>query len=341
MSGECGLDSVGVCSPEPFNFDMTAISSMVESGRNASMAFTFGRPARSTNPRATYPYANSLIVGVRAYGPTSSHRNTPEAWVASYARRDEYAALRESLGVLASFLREWGYRAQVVADENSLVDKAIARRAGVGWIGKNTLLLSPRLGPFVLLGTVVTDAKIDSGASIQRRSCGSCDACVTACPTGALDGAGALDARRCLAWLLQQEGEFPQEFREILGTRIYGCDDCLTSCPVGTRSAQSRPEAPSALGGASLLDLLRLNDEDLLQAASHLYVPKRRASHLRRNLLLALGNSHPPPLGAEAILLGYLNAPDPVLAEHAAWALRRQQSQGGLAAETEVDTARG
>lgn len=341
MSTDCGLDAVGVCGPEPFNFDMTAISSMVESGRSASMAFTFRRPARSTNPRATYPYANSLIVGVRAYAPTSSDKEAPLAWVASYARRDEYAALRQSLESVASFLRERDYRAQVIADDNSLVDKAIARRAGVGWIGKNTLVLSPRLGPFVLLGTVVTDARIDNETPVQRRSCGSCEACVTACPTQALDGAGMLDARRCLAWLLQKEGEFPQEFREILGTRIYGCDDCLTSCPVGVSSAHLRPEAPSVLGGVSPVELLRLDDKALLQAASHLYVPKRRASHLRRNLLLALGNSIPPPSGAMEILLEYLHGPDPMLAEHAAWALKRQQSQGGLTKGLEVDTAGG
>ena len=123
-----------------------------------------------------------------------------------------------------------GWRARVVADDNALVDRAAAERAGLGWFGKNSNILLPGAGSWFLLGSVVTDAPLPTAAPVGD-GCGSCRRCLSACPTGALVGPGVLDARRCLAWLLQATGVFPFEFRVALEGRIYGCDDCQDVCP--------------------------------------------------------------------------------------------------------------
>ena len=137
-------------------------------------------------------------------------RAAPPGSVARYARRDHYASLRRALAPIADALQERGFAARVVCDDNGLVDRAAAHRAGLGWFGKNSLLLLPGLGSWVVLGSVVTDAPLRPTApeapSPTASGCGSCSRCLTACPTGALVAPGVLDARRCLAWLVQASG---------------------------------------------------------------------------------------------------------------------------------------
>ena len=160
------------------------------------------------------------------------------AWI------DHYRPLRAALGRVAEHLQSAGWRARVVADDNALVDRAAAVRAGLGWYGKNTNVLLPGAGSWFVLGSVLTDAPLTAGTSSPRPvpdGCGSCQQCLTACPTGALVGAGQLDGRRCLAWLLQAPGVFPPEFRVALGDRMYGCDDCQTVCPINRMATRRHP----------------------------------------------------------------------------------------------------
>ena len=128
-----------------------------------------------------------------------------------------------------------GHRAAVLCDDSRLVDRAAAVRAGVGWWGKSTMVLAPGHGPWLLLGSVVTDASLPPDTPMAR-DCGTCAACLPACPTGALVAPGVLDARRCLAALAQSPGAIPREFRRAMGDRLYGCDDCLEACPPGQRA---------------------------------------------------------------------------------------------------------
>ncbi len=252
----------------------------------------------------------------------------PRGRVARYARSDHYASLRRSLDALAGILRKDGWRATVVCDNNALVDRAAAHRAGLGWFGKNSLLLLPGLGSWFVLGSVVTDAPLRprtaTAPAPHAEGCGSCTRCLAACPTGALVAPGVLDARRCLAWLVQARGPIPPEFRRALGDRIYGCDECQEACPVNKVADRRLPPPPSEEGSepwVDLLDLLGASDEQLLAAHGRWYIPARDPRYLRRNALVALGNTgHGDDQATEQALRRWVQDDDPMLAEHATWA---------------------
>jgi epoxyqueuosine reductase len=320
------LEGFGVCGADPFPEVRADLEARRAAGMHGSMRFTFADPARSTDVRISFPWAERLVVGAWAYVPRAGSPGSPTPGtgrIARFATEDHYAGLRSALGAMAVVLQESGRRAEVLADDNRLVDRAAAVRAGVAWWGKNTMVLAPRAGPWLLLGSVVTDAHLPVSRPM-RRDCGTCAACLPACPTGALVEPGVLDARRCLAHLAQAPGPIPAELRTPMGDRIYGCDDCLDACPPGSRLLASS-RAPR--GRVDLLDLLAQDDRTLLERHAYFYVPRRRARFLRRNALVALGNSGGP--GAVGVCAGYAAHPDPLLRAHAVWALGRL---GGAAA---------
>jgi epoxyqueuosine reductase len=245
--------------------------------------------------------------------------------VARYARDDHYGFLRTSLSVVAEALRADGWQARVLCDDNALVDRAAAHRAGLGWFGKNANLLLPGVGSWFVLGSVVTDAPLEPTEALVADGCGTCDRCIQACPTGAIVAPGVVDARRCLAWLVQQRGTFPEEFRRALGGRLYGCDDCQEVCPPNRTTDRHEPPAETddpAQSWIPLVDLLERSDEELLARHGRWYIPRREARWIRRNALVALGNVGRGPAVVEA-LERYAAGDDEVLAEHAAWALER------------------
>lgn len=316
-----GLAGFGVCAADPFDLTRTHLEERAEAGLHAGMRFTYGDPATATDVRRTHPWAERLVVAASAYVPEAGSPGpaAPGAGrIARFAERDHYRPLRAALGTIAAVLEGAGFRAAVLCDDNRLVDRAAAVRAGVGWWGRNTMVLAPGAGPWLLLGSVATDAPLPPDEPM-RRDCGTCDACGPACPTGAL-GDGVLDARRCLAHLLQAPGVIPAEHRAAAGDRVYGCDDCLEACPPGGRAL----EAAAAAGGRGRVDLLEFlgaSDRDLLGRHGHWYVPRRDPRHLRRNALVALGNTG--GRDAVGVAAGYLGHRDWLLRAHAAWALGR------------------
>ena len=214
----------------------------------------------------------------------------------------------------------------MLVDDNGLVDREAAYRAGLGWYGKNTNLLLPGRGSWFVLGSVVTDAVLPIAVPIAD-GCGSCTRCLPACPTGALVAPGVLDARRCLAHLLQAPGSFPVEYRAALGDRLYGCDDCQEACPPNRLEDKRSPPPPAAdddQAWVQVLEILSADDDELLARHGRWYIPRRQPKYLRRNALVVLGNvgdgRHPD---VEAALRRALADPDPMLREHAAWAAER------------------
>jgi epoxyqueuosine reductase len=315
-----GLERAGVCAVEPFEEVRQEIERRKTDGLSDRLGFTFTDPERSTDITRSYPWAERLVVGAIAYVPEAGDPGPPREGtgrIARFATEDHYQPLRVALGRLAEMLRDEGHQAEVLVDDNRLVDRAAAVRAGVGWWGKNTMVLSNRVGPWILLGSVVTSARLETTPG-DGRSCGSCSACLPACPTGALIAPGVMDARRCIAALLQQRGSLPTELREAIGDRIYGCDDCLDACPPGVRLVET---ATTERGRENLVDLLALSDTELNARFDRFYVPGRSMRFLRRNLLVALGNSGGAP--AVPVLARYACGGDPLLAEHAIWALGR------------------
>jgi epoxyqueuosine reductase len=331
---DAGLAAVGIGGAEVFTETRDHLRSRRAAGLHGGMQFTYRNPERSTDPGRILDGARSLVVGAWGYrrddtpGEPTSVR--PAGTVAGYARRDHYRSLRLALDQVADRLRADGWHAVVVLDTNALVDRAAAQRAGLGWFGRNSLLLLPGLGSWFVLGSVVTDAPLEPtlpiGPSDPGGGCGSCRRCITACPTGALVADGVVDARRCLAWLVQAPGTFPVEHRRALGSRIYGCDECQEVCPVNRLADRRHPPGvaePDAVASVDLLDLLAASDQELLASHGRWYIARRDPRYLRRNALVALGNVGDGAGGATASTLArWVGGDDELLAEHARWAAR-------------------
>ena len=327
-----GLDAVGIAPATPFATTRRHLARRKSAGLHGGMAFTYRSPARSTEPGRALLDARALVVGARSYrrapSPRRGDAGRPAGRVARYAWQDHYRDLRAALTAVAGRLRSEGWRARVVADDNALVDREAAYRAGLGWYGKNANLLLPGAGSWFVLGSVITDAPLVASAARVPDGCGACTRCLDGCPTGAIVAPGVVDARRCLAWLLQVEGPFPREYRVALGDRLYGCDDCQEVCPPNRRLDRTAPAAPAADGSAEvtvdLLALLAAPDDELMARHGRWYVPRRQARYLRRNALVVLGNvADPGDPAVVSALRRALAGPDPLVRGHAVWAARR------------------
>jgi epoxyqueuosine reductase len=311
-----GLDRIGWTTAEAFPDVRSSLDERIANGMSARLGFTFSDPERATTPAASWPWARSIVVGLRSYLPDAGTPAGPGR-VARFAETDHYIPLREGMERVARALEDGGYRAEVVIDDSRLVDRAAAHRAGLAWWGKNTMLLTPGLGPWFLIGCVLTDAHFPPTEQMTR-DCGTCEACLPACPTNALVRPGILDARRCLAAILQAPGEIPEDLRPHVGDRVYGCDDCIEACPPGSRMLQ---RSIADRGSVDPVTLLEATDEQLLDRYGHFYIPRRHPRFLRRNALVVVGN-----IGDERhlpLLAGYLRDPDPLLQDHARWAIER------------------
>ena len=338
-----GLDAVGVAPAATFGTTRRHLEDRKAAGLDGGMRFTYLRPERSTDPGAALPDARALVVAARSYrrvvapgsdepAPVSDDDRPvtpapPVGRVARYAWDDHYGPLKAALTVIARRLKADGWRARVLADDNALVDREAAYRAGLGWYGKNANLLLPGEGSWFVLGSVVTDAPLASTAERVDDGCGTCTRCIEGCPTGAIVAPGVVDARRCLAWLLQVEGPFPREARAALGDRLYGCDDCQEVCPPNRRVDRHQP-APASSGEAQatvdLLDLLAADDAELLDRHGRWYVPRRQARYLRRNALVVLGNvGQAADRRVADALRAALVDDDAIVRAHAVWAARR------------------
>ncbi len=329
---EAGLDRIGVCSSDPFPGVRADLASRKAAGLSSTLGFTYARPNVASVPRATFPWASTLVVAGVAYMPAAGDPGPSmpgTGRIARFAESDFYQPLRHGLEQVAAALESDGYRGEVMADDGRLVDRAVAHRAGIGWWGKNTMILAPDVGPWMLLGSVLTDAPLTLSVPMKR-DCGSCEACLPACPTGALVAPGVLDARRCLAAIVQLPGDIPIEFRAAMGDRVYGCDECLDVCPPGKRRLTGER---GGAGRVDLVDILTSSPDELAARFERFYIPGRDGRYLQRNAIVALGNS-----GDErhvTVLGGFLES-DPMLARHAAWALGRI---GGDAAREALRTA--
>ena len=345
-----GLEAIGITTAEPFAETRAVLEARRAAGLDGGMQFTYRNPGRSTDPEAALPGARSIIVGALSYlradppaDAAASGAAHVTARVARFAWSDHYDALRQALAPMAETLRDHGHRALVLVDDNRMVDRAAAHRAGLGWYGKNSTLLLPGAGSWYVLGSVVTDAALPADAAVADR-CGSCDRCRPACPTGALVEPGVLDGRRCLAWLVQAPGVFPRQYRAALRDRIYGCDDCQDVCPVNRTAARHHPPPAadgSATGTVDVIALLRASDDEVLARWGRWYIAGHAPRWLRRNALLVLGNtgSAADPEVVATVRAALVDA-DPMVRAHAVWAaarLGRGDLVAGLGSDPDPD----
>ena len=334
-----GITHVGVAPATVLQRARDALTERRDAGLHDGMGFTYRNPERSTDPAQAVKGARSVIVGARPYllPDPALPEGGVHARVARYSWTDHYEPLREGLRAVAARLRAEGWRAVAFADDNSIVDREVAYRAGLGWFGKSSNLLLDGGGSWFVLGSVVTDALLEPAAEPVPDGCGPCRRCVDSCPTGAIVASGVVDASRCLSWLLQKPGVFPREHRVALGDRIYGCDDCQEACPPSVRLGRRwRPEPDSRTAAAQPLDatvdvleLLDSDDATILDRWGRWYIAQRDPRWVRRNALIVLGNSGSTS-GANAhgervvtLLRRYVAHPDPMLRVHAVWAAAR------------------
>ena len=319
------IDKVGVCSADVFTDVRAALHERKAAGLSADMQFTYRNPDRATDPRRSLPDAETIVVCARSYrraAPETEPASAGNAAIAEYVWEPHYAELRTGLDAIAAHLREAGWSSRVLMDDNALVDRAAAYRAGIGWWGKNSNILVPGIGSKFVLGSVVTNAPLPVVDEPLADQCGPCRRCIDACPTNAIVADGVIDSNRCLAWLVQSAGVFPPEFREALGDRIYGCDDCQTACPPNVVSERKDvPEPTRGTTTAAVSELLTLDDDALLERFGAWYIPRREPRYLRRNALIILGNT--ADAGAPEVrelVERYVASDDEIERAHAIWA---------------------
>jgi epoxyqueuosine reductase len=317
---ELGLDAVGACPAEPYEETERHIRERRARGLFADMRFTMAQPEVSCHPERLLPNARTVVSAALCYYAPAPESGPGEGRMPRYAWRDAYAELREKLDLLG---RRLGGEYRVLVDANQHVDREAAARSGVGFYGKNTLLITRHHGSWVVLGTLVTDTELESTPQLAL-DCGSCRLCIDACPTGALDEPGTLDSTRCLSYWTQAPAPIPEPYRTELGDQVYGCDICQDVCPWNRGVEKRRRDDPlpeAAEPHVSLVDWLESDAHDLRARYERLYVPRNDGRFLQRNALVALGNAG----GREhrGAVDAYLEHPDPVLREHARWAADR------------------
>jgi epoxyqueuosine reductase len=317
LGRELGLDAIGATRAEPYDGTERHIRERKARGLFADMKFTMARPERSCHPETLVPGARTVVSAALCYYAPEPVRAEGDGRLPRYTWSDGYAELREKLDRLG---RGLGGSYRVFVDANQHVDREAAARSGVGFYGKNTLLITRRHGSWVVLGTLVTDVELEPTLPLDA-GCGECRLCIDACPTHALDEPGTLDSTRCLSYWTQAPHAIPPAYRQELGEQVYGCDICQDVCPWNRGVEKRRAGQVPAEAHVSLVDWLRAEDDDLSARYDRLYVPGNDGRWLKRNALVAAGN-----VGGSAERAAaepYLDGDDEMLREHARWALER------------------
>ena len=321
----------------------------LESGLHGRMDY-LSRPdavTRRASLDRTLPGFQSALVVAHSYGddePTTPPIPPSRAIIARYARgRDYHHVISDKLDILAHRLEDLSgrpLRRRVYVDTGPLLERELAVRAGLGWFGKNTMLIHPRRGSYFFLGVLLTDLPLEPSTPFTEDHCGTCRRCLDACPTGALlgydeHGAPVMDATRCISYLtIELKGPIPVELRPAIGNRVYGCDICQEACPWNERFSALSGESAYAprpeLDNPSLIDLatrlLEMSGKAFLREYRDSPVSRARRNGLLRNVCVALGN-----WGAEEavpVLERAARDQSALVREHAEWALRRIEGNG-------------
>jgi len=330
-----GFDLVGIAALGPAD-TAAAFDAWVERGYAGEMHYLPRGAEKRRDTRLPVPGAMSAVVVGMSYGGAE-----PPGPVARYARGDDYhdvmvAKLRDLHDWLAERLgRE--VRGKAYVDTGPILERDLARRAGLGWFGKNTMLVNPRLGSFFFIGALLVDIELEADPPFEADRCGTCTRCLDACPTDAFVAPRELDATRCISYLtIELKGAIPEELRTPVGDRLYGCDVCQDVCPWNLRFARGLPDGSPFAPREALhhkdartlaLDILAMDDERFRAAFKGSPMKRAKLRGLKRNAAVVLGN-----VGTEddaGVLARALDDPEPLVREHATWALGRIESRRG------------
>jgi epoxyqueuosine reductase len=347
---ELGFDLIRVTSADGFPETERIVKDRIAAGLMDGLDwFTAARAEVSCTPRALLPTARSVI-SLGTFYLTDAPRDLsapgdPHGRISCYAWGDDYhEAIRAKLDQLTAYIRTLAAPGEektiVFVDTGRMVDRAVAQRSGLGWYGKNTLILTKGWGSWVFLAEVVTNLDLEPDRPIGA-NCGRCELCLHACPTGALVAPYVLDNRRCISYLtIELRGSIPLELRPLIGNHIFGCDICQEVCPVN-RIAETRLRAsgkmgnrfqqrmrldfqPRAATGSSpaLIPLLSLSEDEFRERFRHSPIKRAKRRGLLRNVCVALGNSG-DPVAVPALVQTLAGHNEPLVRGHAAWALGR------------------
>jgi len=289
LAHELGIDVVGAAPAEPYEETERHIRDRRARGLFADMRFTMAQPEVSCHPELLLPNARTVVSAALCYYAEEPERPPGHGRLPRYTWYDAYAELREKLDQLGRRL-SGDYR--VLVDENQHVDREAAARSGVGFYGKNTLVITRRFGSWVVLGTLVTERELEPSPPLGL-DCGSCTLCIEACPTGALDDPGTLDATRCLSYWTQSAHDPPEPYHEAFEAQVYGCDICQDVCPWNRGIEKRRAGQPlraEAEPHVDLVDWLESDPAELRDRYGRLYVPRNDGRFLQRNARVALAN---------------------------------------------------
>jgi epoxyqueuosine reductase len=308
----------------------TRLDNFISDGAHGDMAWLATSAARRASPSTLWPDVRSIIMLGMNYGPDTDPLSILEARdraaISVYAKGDDYHELIKSrLKSLARWLTaNAGGDVKVFVDTAAVMEKPLAARAGLGWQGKHTNLVSRQYGSWLFLGAIFSTLDLPEDPA-EPDSCGSCRACLDVCPTAAFPAPYRLDARRCISYLtIEHKGPIPRDLRAGIGNRIYGCDDCLAVCPWNKFASQGREaklSARDALRAPRLADLVRLNDAQFRAFFSRTSIKRTGRDRFIRNVLIAIGNSGDITLAAEAENL--LADTSPLVRGAAVWALSK------------------
>lgn len=332
---ELGFQQVGITDTQLAAHE-AYLNAWLSQGYHGEMTFMHKHGTKRTRPAELEPGTQRVISVRMDYLPadveTTKVLGQPQrAYVSRYALgRDYHKLMRKRLALLAKKIErevgQFGYRAFV--DSAPVMERALAQKAGLGWFGKNAMLLNPKAGSLFFLGELYTDLPLPIDPPFDHEHCGSCSACRTACPTGAIVDDKVVDSRKCVSYLtIELHGTIPLEFRRAIGNRIYGCDDCQLVCPFTrfTRATQETDFAPRHdLDRAELVSLFAWGEEEFLAKTAG--SPIRRIGYERwlRNLAISLGNA-PWSDAVEAALWARRAYPSVLVREHVTWALDEQR----------------
>jgi epoxyqueuosine reductase len=295
---------------------------------------------KRVDPQKILPGARSVIVVALNYFQGGPAPPLAAGRVARYAWGDDYHdVMLQKLQKLSAFLSDLGGTQKCYVDTGPILERDHAAEAGIGWHGKSTMLIDPKLGTWFFLGEILTTLDLPPDAPQESR-CGSCQRCIVACPTGAITEPHRLDARRCISYLtIELKGSIPLELRPLIGDRIYGCDDCLAVCPWNRFASISR-ETVFAAGpaiGVRLRDYLALDDAKFRDLFRRSPIKRIKRRGFLRNVCVALGNvGDPDDLSA---LEKAARDPEPLIAEHASWAIEQIQARLALLAADSAGSA--
>jgi epoxyqueuosine reductase len=300
----------------------------LDDGKHGGMAWLERTPERRCDPREVLPGCKSLVCLAMNYFPgrTPFPEDQDGGYrIARYAWNDDYHDLIDArLRELDLKLQALGGTQKPYVDTGPVLERDFASDAGLGWNGKSTMQIHRRLGTWFFLAEILTTLELAPDAPFGDH-CGKCTRCIDACPTQAITAPHNLDARRCISYLtIEHKGAIPEEFREAIGARIYGCDDCLDACPWNRFAAVSREisfQARASVFEKRLRDFLELDDEAFRKLFARSPIKRIKRARFLRNVCVALGNTGTPE-DMPALHRAAADA-DPLIAEHAAWAIRR------------------